>query len=83
VSFSNFVVSLASSALVHLGEYPDPGSGEPAVNLALARHTIDVLGILESKTKGNLDDEEDKLLTALLHELRTKFIAAVKTPDPA
>jgi hypothetical protein len=78
VSFSTFVVSLASSAMVHLGEAPDPGSGGKSLDLPLARNTIDLLGLLREKTKGNLDDEEKQLLDALLYELRTKFMTPVK-----
>lgn len=70
VSFSSFVVSLATSAMTHLGEGPG-GS----VDLALARQTIDLLGVLQEKTDGNLDDEEKQLLDAVLHETRTKYLA--------
>lgn len=75
VSFSSFVVSLASSALVNLGEVPDPFSQGTAENLAVARQTIDLLGILEDKTKGNLDEEEARLLETILYDLRLKFVA--------
>lgn len=78
VSFTSFVISLASSALVYLGETPDPGTGTKAVDLALARHTIDALGMLATKTEGNLDDDEAKLLDSLLADLRMKFVAASK-----
>lgn len=74
VSFSSFVISLASSAMVHLGETPDPVSQQRHVDLNLARHTIDVLGVLHDKTRGNLDGEEERLLSSLLVELRTKFV---------
>lgn len=75
VSFSSFAVSLASSAMMHLGEAPDPATGTTRVDLPLARNTIDLLGVLKDKTKGNLDDEESRLLDALLYELRTRFLA--------
>ena len=74
-SFSSFVVSLASSAMEHLGETNHP---EAKPDLLMARQTIDLLGILEDKTKGNLDEEEQKLLDTLLFELRTKFIEKQK-----
>jgi hypothetical protein len=74
VSFSSFIISLAASAMVHLGETPDPSSGQREVHLELARHSIDALGMLEGKTSGNLDDDEARLLASLLHELRTKFV---------
>jgi len=78
VTFASFVVSLASSAFVHLGETPDPSTGEPTVNLALARNTIDLIGLLDEKTKGNLDDDEAKLVESVLYELRTKFVEKTK-----
>lgn len=73
VSFSSFVVSLATSAMSHLGE--GPGA---AVDLDLARHSIDVLGLLRDKTKGNLDDEESRLLETVLYETRMKFMERKK-----
>lgn len=69
VSFSSFIVSLATSAMGHLGE--GPGS---TVDLPMARQTIDLLGVLKDKTAGNLDDEETKLLEAVLYETRMKFM---------
>ena len=79
VNFSQFVVSLASSALVHLGEIAEPDGTETRVDLNLARHTIDVLALLQEKTAGNLDSEETRLLEAVLDDLRTKFLTASKT----
>ncbi len=78
VNFSSFLVSLASSAMVHLGETPDPTGGKAGLDLVLARNTIDLLGLLKEKTKGNLDPEEGKLLDALLFDLRTRFVAKTK-----
>ena len=78
VSFSSFVVSLASSAMLYLGEAPDPVTRESRVELPLARQTIDALGMLKDKTKGNLDDEETRLLDTLLMDLRTKYVERVK-----
>ena len=69
VSFSSFVVSLATSAMTHLGQGP---GGQ--VDLPLARQTIDLLGVLQEKTKGNLDDEERPRLDTVLHETRTKYL---------
>ena len=74
VSFSSFVVSLATSAMMHMGEGPNPGGQAAPENLDLARQTIDVLGLLREKTVGNLDDDETKLLEALLYETRTKYM---------
>ena len=74
VTFSTFILSLASSALVQLGEVPDPASGQTSTNLALARHSIDMLEMLRCKTKGNLDTQEQQMLDSMLYELRMKFV---------
>jgi len=78
VNFSTFVFSLSTSALLHLGELPDPNTRERCQNLALAKQTIDILGMLQKKTKGNLDDEEENLLSNLLYELRMKYVSAAR-----
>ena len=74
VSFSTFVLSLASSALVQLGEVPDPQTGKTNKDLLLAKHNIDVLEMLKQKTENNLDDQEKNLLDSILYELRMKFV---------
>ncbi len=74
INFSTFIFSLSSSALAHLGEIPDPVSGQKKVDLTLAKQTIDVLGMLEEKTKGNLTPEEESLLKSVLYDLRLKFV---------
>ena len=77
IDFSTFILSLSTSALLHLGLVPDAQSGRPAErNLPLARQTIDILEILETKTRGNLDPEEAKLLESLLFEIRMRFVEA-------
>lgn len=78
VNFAGFLIGLASSALMHLGEYSDPSGGAPKIDLPAARQTIDLLGLLECKTKGNLDHEEEELLKHLLYDLRVKYVAAAK-----
>ena len=78
VTFGSFVHSLAMSALVHLGEIPDPSVGAMSPNLPLARQTIDLLDVLAKKTAGNLDEDEDKLLSTLLGDLRLKYVQASK-----
>ena len=75
-SFAQFLVSLGSSALVHLGEIADPGTGQTHQDLALARHSIDVLQLLKTKTEGNLDGDESRLLDALLDDLNQKYRAS-------
>src|SRR6266478_7458395 len=62
VDFHTFVLSLGSSALLHLGELEPPDGGEPEKDLALAKHTIDILTMLEAKTRGNLTAAEEKLM---------------------
>lgn len=74
VTFSAFIISLASSALVGLGEVPDPGSGKISRDLILARHNIDLLEMLKQKTKGGVDANEANLLENVLCDLRLKYV---------
>ena len=74
-SFSSFIVSLAGSAMAHMGQAAAQGDEPISVDLPMARQTIDLLSLLQEKTKGNLDNEEEKLLQTLLYELRTQFVA--------
>lgn len=74
VTFSAFVISLASAALVGLGDAPDPATGKTARDMCLARHNIDILEMLKQKTAGNLDEREKGLLNNLLCDLRLKFV---------
>src|SRR3954469_6259733 len=76
VDFHTFVLSLGSSALLHLGELEHPDVGAPQKDLPLAKHTIDILVMLEEKTKGNLTPAEEKLITSLLYDLRLRFVEA-------
>jgi len=78
VTFGTFVVSLASSAAFALGEAPHPESGQTQRDLPLAKQTIDLLALLQEKTRGNLNDEEQKLLEAVLYDLRLRFVQASK-----
>jgi hypothetical protein len=79
VDFTTFVLSLGSSALMHLGEVEHPQSaGKPRRDLPLAKHTIDLLSMVQAKTKGNLSSQEDKLLESLLFDLRLRYVAAAK-----
>jgi len=82
VRFSSFILSLASSALVHMGEEVEPATGERKINLSEARQVIDLLALLGEKTKGNLDKEEEALISQLLFTLRMKFVAAEKKSAP-
>ncbi|MFH1653266.1 MAG: DUF1844 domain-containing protein [Pseudomonadota bacterium] len=78
IDFSTFVLSLASSAQVHLGTVPNPVTGGVEKDLTLAKQTIDIIGVLEVKTKGNLDDNELRLIEHLLYDLRLKFLELSK-----
>jgi len=81
LDFNAFVLSLGSSALIHLGEAPEPTTGktqEP--DLILAQESIDLLALLEEKTKGNLTADESRFLQTMLYDLRMRFIAAKTKP---
>jgi hypothetical protein len=74
VNFMNLILSLSTTAMFHFGDYPDPSSGKAAKNLAAAKHTIDNIGMLKTKTEGNLDDNEKALIDAVLFELRMRYV---------
>lgn len=76
IDFSTHVLSLASSAMVALGTMPAPSGEKIEVDLQAAKYLIDVLGMLEIKTKGNLDESESKLLQSLLYDLRVAYVDA-------
>ena len=76
VDFHTFVLSLGSSALLHLGELEHPDVGAPQKDLPLAKHTIDILVMLEEKTRGNLTQAEEKLIGSLLYDLRLRYVEA-------
>jgi hypothetical protein len=78
VDFHTFVLSLGSSALLHLGEIENPNDGFSQKDLPLAKHTIDILAMLEDKTKGNLTSAEEKLIESLLYDLRLRYVEATK-----
>ena len=77
LSFTAFVLSLASTAAIHFGDLPDPISGERAEsNLEGAAQMIEILALLEQKTRGNLTAEEREVLNQVLYELRMRFVEA-------
>jgi hypothetical protein len=78
INFSTFVVSLSSSALIHMGIVPDPLTGETKKELALAKQTIDMLGMLQEKTRGNLTDDEAQLMESMLYDLRMRYVEESK-----
>ena len=74
ITFSTFIFSLNTSALVHLGDYPDPATGKNEVDLPLAKQTIDLIALLEEKTRGNLTKDEESLLKHILYDLRLRYV---------
>lgn len=77
IDFSTFIFSLNSSALVHLGFLDDPGSGKKSKNLPIAKQTIDILGMLEEKTRGNLLAEEETMFRHILYDLRMLYVKEI------
>ncbi len=78
-TFATFVLSLSTSALLQLGAIEDSSNeAAPERDLAMARHTIDILEVLSEKTRGNLDEQEEELLTGVLHDLHMRFVEAQK-----
>ena len=81
ISFAQFILSLGTTAAVHFGDLPDPISGEPGEpNLLAASQMIELLSLLQEKTRGNLDPAEAKLLADLLYDLRMRFVQAQQQP---
>lgn len=76
INFANFIFSLSTSALIQLGEIPDPVTKESGKNLSMAKQTIDILGILQEKTQGNLTSDEEALIQNVLYDLRMRFVKA-------
>jgi Domain of unknown function (DUF1844) len=74
INFATFLVGLSSEALAALGEIPDPSSHERRRDLASAQQLIDVIGMLQEKTRGNLDSHEQNLIEAILFDLRMKYV---------
>lgn len=78
LNFSTFLLSLSTSAMVSLGELPDPIQSEKSVNLMLAQQTITIIEILKEKTEGNLTEEEERLIDGILYDLHIKYVHAAK-----
>lgn len=74
ITFSTFIFSLNTSALVHLGDYPEPATGKSDTDLPLAKQTIDLIALLEEKTRGNLTTDEESLLKHILYDLRLRYV---------
>jgi hypothetical protein len=78
INFSTFVISLSTQALMHLGEIANPLSGNEERDVSLAKQMIDIVGMLQEKTRGNLTGGEAKLIEDILFDLRMKYVEAVK-----
>lgn len=78
VTFPAFIMSLNTSVLYHLGEIGDPATGKRQPDFDLARHGIDTLVLLEAKTKGNLEKDEEELLKNIIYDVKLRFVKAVK-----
>jgi uncharacterized protein DUF1844 len=77
INFASFVLSLAATAAVHFGDRLEPGAAEPGpVDLVAAGQMIDILELLEQKTRGNLTPDERQLLETVLYELRLRYVEA-------
>lgn len=79
LNFTTFILSLASSVQISLGLAPNPLTNQAETNLPSAKQTIDILGIIEEKTKGNLSEDEDRLLKQVLYELRMNYVEVSKS----
>jgi hypothetical protein len=77
IDLTHFIFSLSTSALIQLGEIEDPFTKTLVKNLPLAKQTIDLIGMLQAKTKGNLTPEEEKVVEYVLYDLRMKYVKAV------
>ena len=81
VSFAHFILSLGTTAAIHFGDLPDPSTGEVGeTNLQAASQMIELIAMLQEKTRGNLEPAESKLLEDLLYDLRMRFVQAQQQP---
>jgi hypothetical protein len=78
VTFSTFLLGLSTQALLHLGEIPNPVSAQIETDLVAAKQVIDILGVLETKTRGNLDAAEHTLVESVLYDLRIRYVEIVQ-----
>jgi hypothetical protein len=74
ITFGTFIVGLSTQALVHLGEVPDPHTSQRSQDLVAAEQLIDIIAMLENKTRGNLEPDEQTMLQTILFELRMKYV---------
>ncbi|GJM18029.1 MAG: hypothetical protein DHS20C14_02420 [Phycisphaeraceae bacterium] len=83
LTFDDLIKMLATQALMYLGAFPDPQTGKAMIALDLAKLHIDMLGLMQDKTKGNLSDDEKSMLDGTVHELRLQFAEIVKAVEKA
>lgn len=76
INFTSLILSLSTSALIQLGEVEDPFTQKQSKNLPSAKQTIDLIGMLKEKTKGNLTPEEEKMIEQILFDLRMRYVKA-------
>ncbi len=77
ITFSSFIISLATTAAIHFGDLEDPTTGQRGEpNLVAAAQMIELIALLQEKTKGNLIEPEERLVEDLLYELRMRFVQA-------
>jgi hypothetical protein len=76
ITFTNLVLSISTSALIQLGEIEDPISKKASKNLPLAKQTIDLIGMLKDRTKGNVSQDEEKMMEHILYDLRIRYVKA-------
>ncbi len=79
VDFSTLVLSLSHSALLHMGDAPDPADNQRHVNMPMARQTIDLLALLQEKTRGNLTGPEESLMAQALYDLRLRYVEVARS----
>ncbi len=78
MTFQDFTLMMTTSALIGLGEIPNPLTNQYEINLESVTQTISVLTMIRDKTKGNLTQEEEDLLESCLHNLRMAYVAKVR-----
>jgi hypothetical protein len=78
IAFNAFIMGLVSTTLIHLGETANPEAGRIERDLVLARADLELLSMLREKTRGNLTEEEEKLFSTVLTDLRLRFVEANK-----
>tara|TARA_B100001173_G_scaffold283893_1_gene269742 strand:- start:172 stop:450 length:279 start_codon:yes stop_codon:yes gene_type:complete len=79
MNFSNIILSYAVNATIHLGLSPDPSTGQISIDLNRAKDLIDILNVLKEKTENNLTEEEEKIMSETLSNLKSLYVNALDT----